>query len=101
MSKFEKIAATLISWPFLGILFGFLFAALFGGRGGMVFVGVGLVLGVIAGLVRSIWLGVKYNPDNSTITLGSKRLLINRIFIVFLYLLAIYTVIINIFFPEL
>jgi len=101
VGKFEKIAATLISWPFLGTLLGFLFGALFGGRGAMVFVGLGLAVGVIAGLARSVWLGVKYCPDNSTVTISSKRLLTNRLFIVFLYVLAIYTVIISVFFPEL
>ncbi len=89
VGKFEKIAATLISWPFLGTLLGFLFGALFG------------AVGVIAGLARSVWLGVKYCPDNSTVTISSKRLLTNRLFIVFLYVLAIYTVIISVFFPEL
>ena len=99
VGKFEKIAATLISWPFLGAVLGLLFGAFLGGRGGMVFVSLGIAVGVLSGLSRAIWLGVKYTPRSSTIS--SKRLLINRIFIVFLYVLASYTVIINVFFPEL
>ena len=70
-------------------MLGFVFAIFFGRRGGMVFVGLGLVVGALCGLVRSIWLGVKYKPDNSITTIGPKRLLMNSIFIVFLYFLAI------------
>jgi hypothetical protein len=101
VGKLEKIAATLITWPFIGTFLGLLFGALFGGRGGMLFVGLGLVVGLIGGLVRSIWLYVKYDHNSNTVIMSSTRLLINRIFIVFLYVLAIYTVVINVFFPEL
>ncbi len=101
ISKYEKIAATLITWPYIGTLSGLVFAVLFGGRGGMVFVGLGLAVGIVGGLARTIWLSLKYRPNDNTIIIGQKRLLINRIFIVFLYLLTIYTAIINAFFPEL
>ena len=101
VGKFEKIAATLIIAPFVGTLLGFTFALFFGGRGGMVFTGLGLVVGAVTGLAMSILLGVKYNPENSLAIISPKRLLFNRIFVVFLYILAIYTVVVVKFFPEL
>jgi hypothetical protein len=101
ISKYEKIASALITWPFIGSFAGLLCGALFGGRGGMVFVGLGLAVGLAGGLARSIWLSLRYSPSDNTIIIGPKRLLVNRIFIVFLYVLAIYTVIINVFLPEL
>ena len=101
VSKFEKIAAAFIGWPFLGTILGLLFGALLGGRAGMVFVGLGFAAGVICGAIRAIWLGVNYNPNTSTTTISPKRLMVNRIFILFLYVFVIYTLVINIFFPHL
>ena len=100
MGKIEKILATLITWPFLGIAVGFILGALFGGRGGMLFVGFGLVVGIILGISRSIYLAFRYDASDCTLTENPRRLLINRVFLAFLYVLAIYTVIINVFFSE-
>ena len=99
MSKIEKILCSFIVWVYLGGLLGFLLAILIGGRGGMFFVMFGLYSGILIGFFRSVYLLFRYKAASLTEFGNRKRIVMRRIFFVFLYVFAVYTLIINILYP--
>ena len=100
MTKTEKILSVFITWPFIGILSGLIFGVLFGGRGGMFFVLLGCIAGIAFGTTRTIYLYFRFNASVHIKPMSSGRLYLNRAFLVFLYLLATYTIVINVFFDT-
>jgi len=105
LRKIEKILCAFIAWVYFGIVFGFIAAVLFGGRGGMALVILGVVGGVLIGIIRALYLGFKYFGYKYEVifftdTLGSRWAIVGRrLFFGFLYLVAIYTYAINYFYP--
>ena len=99
MNKIEKILNTFITWVYLGVLLGVISGALFGGRGGMFFVTLGLYTGTLIGVLRSVHIGYKFDVNSAVELRSGKRAIASRVFFFFLYLFAAYTVIINILYP--
>ncbi len=98
LTKIEKVLSAFIIWPFIGVLTGLILGALFGGRGGMFFVLLGIIAGVLLGISRTAYLYFKFDPSTYIKAITGSRLYLKRAFIVFLYLIAIYTIVINMFF---
>ena len=61
----------------------------------MFFVMLGIMAGCVGGVLRSIYFAVKYNEHAAQEPTNKVKILRRRIFIGFLYVFFIYTVIIN------
>ena len=99
LSKIEKILTSLIIWPYIGVIVGFLLAILIGGRGGMFFVFLGVMAGCVGGFLSSLYIAVKYNEEAGKQSTGHIRIIVRRILVSLLYVFFIYTVAINYFHP--
>ena len=91
MKKIEKLIITPVFWIYVVVLIGFVFAALFGGRGGVIFVELAFWAGCGVGLIRTVYLGFTYDEklvDHSTSKL---RVVARRIFFGLFYAPLLYS----------
>ena len=99
MGKTEKVLTSLVIWIYASMFIGFILGALFGGRGGMLFVILGFGLGCVAGISRAAYLANNYDINISTESNNMARIVWRRIWVGFAYTLLIYTLILNYFYP--
>ena len=99
MKKVEKLLITFVTWIYVSILSGLILGALFGGRGGIYFVILGLSIGCVGGVIRTVYLGFTYKPNPAAQLSSKTRVITRRVFFGVLYIFLIYTILSEIFNP--